>query len=34
MADTSVLDGWHTIVAALVEFTDIFVLPSFYWDVK
>jgi hypothetical protein len=26
--------GWHTTLAALVEFTGIFLPPSFYLDVK
>jgi hypothetical protein len=29
---TIVPDGWHTIFAALIEFEDIFLLPSFYRD--
>jgi hypothetical protein len=34
IADAIVPDGWHTTVAALVEFTAIFLSPSFYGDSK
>jgi hypothetical protein len=32
--DTLVPDGWHTIVAALVEFSGIFLLLLFYGDIE
>jgi hypothetical protein len=34
LADAIVRDGWHTTFAALVEFTGVFLPPSFYRDVK
>jgi hypothetical protein len=34
LADAIVPDGWHTTVAALVEFTGIFLPPSIHRDVK
>jgi hypothetical protein len=34
LTDTIVPDGWRTTVAALVEFTGIFLPPPFYRDAK
>jgi hypothetical protein len=34
LAVATVPDGWHTTVAALVEFTGIFLPTSFYRDLK